>query len=164
MPMFKKRFLWKKVRFFLVLTFHTVWSSDTVQSFHLTHFCIHCDQTKCRHFYFLCPKLVKATNMVHNMSNSRLVQWYAAHIYPTTAACQWNQLTVFMRYLPRFIELVQCFCNKYMLPLGGSECHTDLKKKSYFFIGTYIALLDYLQREILQSLTQHWLAVKRMIW
>jgi hypothetical protein len=38
-----------------------------------------------------------------------------------------------------------------MLPLGGSECHTDLKEKSYFFIGTYIALLGLLQRETLQS-------------
>lgn len=130
---FLKRASWEKLSLiFLSVTFHTMWSSDKELFFCLTGFGFGSDQTKCRHFYFLHPELVKATNMVNNMSNTSHLQWYAAHIYPTTTACQWHQLTVFMWNLPWFIEFVQYFCNKYMLPLGGSECHPDLKKKYYF--------------------------------
>jgi hypothetical protein len=109
-PLFKKRFPGKKnVPYFpcIHITHCVVQWQSTVLPSHT--FCVHSDQTKCSHFYFLRPKLVKATNMVHNMSNTRTVQWYLAHIYPTTAACRWHQLTVFTWNLPRFIELIQYF-------------------------------------------------------
>lgn len=78
MPLFKNRFLGKNVPYFPCIYIpHCViqWQGTVVQS--LT-FCIHSDQTKWRHFYFLRPKIVKATNIVHNLSITRLVQWYAA--------------------------------------------------------------------------------------
>jgi hypothetical protein len=141
-----KRVFWEKRAYFpfsmrKAQVLHTMWSSDKALSFCVPGFGFDSHQSKCTCFYFFPPKLLKLQNMACYMSNNKLLPWFAVHINPTTTVCQWHQLTLFTLNFLRFVKVARCFCNKYMLPLGGSQCHTDMKKKSDLFIRTCIVLL-----------------------